>query len=178
MPSERASLMGQLVKNPPAMQRHGSIWVKKIPWRRKMTTHSRILAWRIPWTEEPGGLQAKGLQRVEHDWANTHAYCHLKSRVSFSGAQNKQIKGEAEKMGASGRRGKAKWGGVPNPKTRSKKRNLTPGWDCPDPRECATIFLVKKQERGLFFYFPFSTSTLISSSSALLFSWLSPLFLS
>jgi len=101
-----------------------------------------------------------------------------KGRVSFSGAQNKQINGETEKMGASGRRGKAKSGGVPNPKTRSKKRNLTPGWDCPDPGECATIFLVKKQETGLFFYFPFSSSTLISSSSTLLFSWLSALFLS
>ena len=33
-------------------------------------THASILAWRIPWTEEPGGLQSKGLQRVEHDWSN------------------------------------------------------------------------------------------------------------
>ena len=34
-----------------------------------MATHSSILAWEIPWTEEPGGLQPKGLQRVGHDWA-------------------------------------------------------------------------------------------------------------
>ena len=34
-----------------------------------MATHSSILAWRIPWTEEPGGLQSMGLQRVRHDWA-------------------------------------------------------------------------------------------------------------
>ena len=33
-----------------------------------MATHSGILAWRIPWTEEPGGLQSMGLQRVGHDW--------------------------------------------------------------------------------------------------------------
>ena len=33
-----------------------------------MATHSSILAWRIPWTEEPGGLQSMGLQRVRHDW--------------------------------------------------------------------------------------------------------------
>ena len=33
-------------------------WVRKIPWRRGMATHSSILAWRIPWTEEPGGLQS------------------------------------------------------------------------------------------------------------------------
>ena len=41
-------------------------WVGKIPWRRKMATHSNILAWRIPWTEEPGRLQSKGSQRVRH----------------------------------------------------------------------------------------------------------------
>ena len=34
-----------------------------------MATHSSILAWRIPWTEEPGELQLMGLQRVEHNWA-------------------------------------------------------------------------------------------------------------
>ena len=34
-----------------------------------MATHSSILAWRIPWTEEPGGLQSMGSQRVRHDWA-------------------------------------------------------------------------------------------------------------
>ena len=35
-----------------------------------MATHSSILAWRIPWTEEPGGLQSIALQRVRHDWSN------------------------------------------------------------------------------------------------------------
>ena len=43
-------------------------WVGKIPWRRGYTaTHSSILAWRIPWTEEPGRLQSMGSQRVGHD---------------------------------------------------------------------------------------------------------------
>ena len=37
------------------------------PLEEGMATHSRILAWRIPWTEEPGGLQSIGLQRVRHD---------------------------------------------------------------------------------------------------------------
>ena len=37
------------------------------PLEKKMSTHSRILAWRIPWTEEPGGLQSIGLYRVRHD---------------------------------------------------------------------------------------------------------------
>ena len=40
---------------------------------KEMATHSSMLAWRIPWTEEPGGLQSMGSQRVRHDWAtNTH----------------------------------------------------------------------------------------------------------
>ena len=43
------------------------------PLVKEMTTHSSILAWRIPWTEEPGGLQSMGLQRGRHDWvANTY----------------------------------------------------------------------------------------------------------
>ena len=38
---------------------------------KEMTTHSSILAWRIPWTEEPGGLQSTGSQKVGHDWATS-----------------------------------------------------------------------------------------------------------
>ena len=41
---------------------------------REMATHSSILAWRIPWTEEPGGLQSTRSQRVRHDWAYTLCY--------------------------------------------------------------------------------------------------------
>ena len=37
-----------------------------------MVTHSTVLTWIIPWTEEPGGLQSRGSQRVGHDWAHTH----------------------------------------------------------------------------------------------------------
>ena len=49
-------------------KRHGfDPWVGKIPWRRGMATYSSILVWRIPWTEEPGGLQSMGLHRVRHD---------------------------------------------------------------------------------------------------------------
>ena len=39
------------------------------PLEKEMATHSSILAWKIPWTEEPGGPQSMGLQRVEQDWA-------------------------------------------------------------------------------------------------------------
>ena len=53
-----ASLVAQMVKNPPAMQ---ETWVQSMGWEdpleEGMATHSSILAWRIPWTEEPGGLQ-------------------------------------------------------------------------------------------------------------------------
>ena len=59
----RASLVAQMVKNLPAVQETWvlSLW-GKILWRR--AAPSSILAWRIPWTEEPGGLQSMGLQRV------------------------------------------------------------------------------------------------------------------
>ena len=47
------------------------MWVQPLGWEdtleKEMTTHSSILAWRIPWTEEPGGLQSMGSQRVKHD---------------------------------------------------------------------------------------------------------------
>ena len=48
-------------------------WVRSLgcedPLEKEMATHPSILAWKIPWTEEPGGLQFVGSQRVEHDWA-------------------------------------------------------------------------------------------------------------
>ena len=44
------------------------------PLEKEMATHSSILAWRIPWTEEPVGLQSMGSQRVRHDWATKHAH--------------------------------------------------------------------------------------------------------
>ena len=57
-----------MIKNLPAMQ---ETRVKSLgsedPLEKGMATHSSILAWRIPWTEEPGGLQSVGSQRVRHD---------------------------------------------------------------------------------------------------------------
>ena len=63
-----ASLVAQTVKNLPANQ-DTRIWSLgwEDPLEKEMTTHSSILAWRIPWTEEPRGLQSRGLQRVGHD---------------------------------------------------------------------------------------------------------------
>ena len=61
-------------RNPPAMW---ETWVRSLgledPLEKEMATHSSILAWRIPWTEEPGGLQSRGSQRVGHDMQTTTA---------------------------------------------------------------------------------------------------------
>ena len=46
------------------------------PMEEEMETHSSILAWEIPWTEAPGGLQSMGLQRVGHDWARVYTHTH------------------------------------------------------------------------------------------------------
>ena len=55
-------------KNLPAMR---ETWVRPLGWEdpleKETTTHSSVLAWRIPWTEEPGRLQSMGSQRVGHD---------------------------------------------------------------------------------------------------------------
>ena len=61
-------LVAQTVKNLPAGRRPGfDPWFGKIPWRKEMAIHSSVLAWRIPWTEEPGRLQSMGPQSVGHD---------------------------------------------------------------------------------------------------------------
>ena len=70
-----ASLVAQRVKSLPAM------WetpVRSLGWEnsleKEMATHSSILAWRIPWTEEPGRLQFTVWQRVRHDWATSLSF--------------------------------------------------------------------------------------------------------
>ena len=59
--------MVQQVKNLPAMEEIQETWVRSLgqedPLGEEMATHSSILAWEIPWTEEPGGLQSMGLQK-------------------------------------------------------------------------------------------------------------------
>ena len=74
----RASLVAQMVKNLPAMW-ESRVW--SLGWEdlleKVVATHSNILAWRIPWTVEPGELQSMGWQRVRHHWAtNTHTQAH------------------------------------------------------------------------------------------------------
>ena len=60
-----------MVKNLLLREESPEMWVRSLgqedPQEEEMATHSSILAWKIPWTEEPGGLQSMGLQRVGHD---------------------------------------------------------------------------------------------------------------
>ena len=60
-----------VVKNLPIVQ---ETWVRSLDWEDplelEMATHSSILAWKIPWTDKPGGLQSMGSQRVGHNWIN------------------------------------------------------------------------------------------------------------
>ena len=56
---------GSVIKNPPVMQEMWVRWLgQEDPLEEEMATQSSILAWKIPWTEEPGKLQSMGLQRV------------------------------------------------------------------------------------------------------------------
>ena len=70
-PSTQASQVALVVKNLPSNagdMRHGvRSMAQEDPLKEGMATHSRILAWRIPWTKEPAGLQSIGLQRVRHE---------------------------------------------------------------------------------------------------------------
>ena len=66
-----------VVKNLPASRDEGGCSLSwKDPLEKEMATHSSILAWRIPWTEEPDGLQSMGLQRVRHDLV-TKTHTHI-----------------------------------------------------------------------------------------------------
>ena len=65
-----ASLVAQSGKNLPAMQETQVQFLgQEDPLEKEMATHSSILVWEIPWTEEPGGLQSMGSQRVGHNLA-------------------------------------------------------------------------------------------------------------
>ena len=78
-----ASLLAQTVKNPHAKQ---ETWVRFLGWEdpleQEMAALSSILAWGIPWTEVPGGLQSVGLQRVGHDSLHTHtSHMHIPFQI-------------------------------------------------------------------------------------------------
>ena len=71
-------MVAQRLKRLPAVW---ETWVRSLgpedPLEKEMATHSSILAWRIPGTEEPGGLQSTGLQKVGHNFTLCHHYCYL-----------------------------------------------------------------------------------------------------
>ena len=78
----KASLVAQRLKHLPAMW---ETWVRSLgrkdPLEKEKATHSSILAWRIPWTKEPGRLQSVGSQRVRHDWETSLSF--LSFSLSF-----------------------------------------------------------------------------------------------
>ena len=76
---QRAFLVSQMVKNLPAMWK---TWVRFLGWKdpleKEVITHSSILAWRIPWTEESGGLQSMGLQESDTtEWLHFHFFTFM-----------------------------------------------------------------------------------------------------
>ena len=75
--------LAQMVKYlPPMPESQVCSLVWKIPLEKGMATHSSILAWKISWTEKPGGLQSMGSQNIGHGWATnilSLSYCYLLS---------------------------------------------------------------------------------------------------
>ena len=84
--------VAQRVKHLPAMQ-ETRVWSLgwEDPLEKEMATHSNVLAWRIPWTKEPGGLQSMGLQRVQHDWVTSLSLSFQWVYSSFQGHFNHQL---------------------------------------------------------------------------------------
>ena len=73
-----ASLVAQMVKHLPTM------WETQVqslgqedPLEKEMATHSSVLAWKIPWTEDPGRLQSTGSRKVRHDRMTSHVICTI-----------------------------------------------------------------------------------------------------
>ena len=81
-----------MVKNPPVMR---EIWVWSLGWEDfledNMASHSSILAWKTPWTEEPGGLQSTGSQRVRRDWSDLSHSCIFITVVLFLSLPNPML---------------------------------------------------------------------------------------
>ena len=75
-----ASQVAVMVKNLPANSGDLETRVQSLgledPLEKGMATHSSILVWRIPWTEDPGGLWSTGLQRIEHDGSDLARYAN------------------------------------------------------------------------------------------------------
>ena len=80
-----ASLGAQTVKNSPALQETQVLSLgQEDPLEKEMATHSSILAWRIPWTEEPGGPQSTALQRVTQSCATNSFFLPLTAYTTLN----------------------------------------------------------------------------------------------
>ena len=79
-----ASLVAQRLKSLPGMR---ETWVRSLgredPLEKEMATYSSMLAWRIPWVEEPGGLQFMGSQTVRHDFTFTLSQVHIRKAINY-----------------------------------------------------------------------------------------------
>ena len=79
---EWASLVAQMVK---ASFCNEETWVRSLDWEdpleKEMAAHSSILAWKIPWMAEPGGLLSMGSQRARHDWATSLHFCQINNGI-------------------------------------------------------------------------------------------------
>ena len=93
-----ASLVVQMVKNLHAMW---ETWIQSLDWEDPLekgkATHSSILAWRIPWTEEPGRLQPMGSQRIGHNWAT---FAFIRCHHQLNGYKFEQAPGDGEGQGS------------------------------------------------------------------------------
>ena len=86
------SLAAQKVKKLPAVQENGDQSLDwEDPLKKEIATHSSVLDWRIPWSEEPGGLQSMRSQRVRHNWAaNTFTFTFNTVFIVQESLQNQQ----------------------------------------------------------------------------------------
>ena len=79
-----ASLMAQMVKNLPEIQ---ETWAQSLgredPPEEEMATNTSILAWTVPWTEKPGGLQSMGSQRVGHNLGTEHTRTPISNKIKI-----------------------------------------------------------------------------------------------
>jgi len=116
-----------VVKNPPAMQETQEMWVQFLGQEdlleEEMATHSSVLAWKIPWTEESGRLQSVGLHRVRHNWTTEHAHTgHTES--SFRPVNSHIVKKRKKERGREKERKRER-----GRKKGGRKRGREKGWD-------------------------------------------------
>ena len=89
-----------MVKSLPTMRETGVQSLgQEDPLEKEMATHSSVLAWKIPWTEEPGRLQSMGLQRVRHDWGTSLHFTSLLSEPAGQKNNNNDKKKQRYKEG-------------------------------------------------------------------------------